>query len=77
VPGGWAGVRYIRLHGSPRMYYDAYAAPYLERLAQRLIDMSQRAAVWCIFDNTAAGAATANALTLLERLHDRRDHRSY
>jgi uncharacterized protein YecE (DUF72 family) len=24
--------------------------------------------VWCIFDNTAAGAATANALELMGRL---------
>ncbi len=69
-PGGWAGLRYLRLHGSPRVYYDAYDAPYLDRLAHRLVDWAQHAPVWCIFDNTAAGAATLNALQLLNLLSD-------
>jgi hypothetical protein len=29
---------------------------------------SSHAPVWCIFDNTALGAATANAIDLIERL---------
>lgn len=65
-PGGWPGTVYHRLHGSPRIYYSAYDETYLRALSMRL----ERAAgvaenVWCIFDNTASGAATGNALTLL------------
>ncbi len=73
-PSGGASLRYFRLHGSPRMYYDAYDEPYLDRLARRLVDFAQHAPVWCIFDNTAAGAATLNALRLLDHLHAQRVH---
>jgi uncharacterized protein YecE (DUF72 family) len=65
-PGGWAGLAYVRLHGSPRTYYSSYQADYLEALAARLRDASVE--TWCIFDNTASGAAAANALDLLTRL---------
>ena len=59
-------VAYYRLHGSPRIYHSSYDDAYLQALAGRLRDDKRRFdAVWCIFDNTASGAATANALTLL------------
>ena len=67
-PGGWGGLVYYRLHGSPKMYYSAYAADYLDRLAGTLMDAARSADVWCIFDNTAEGEATANALGLRDRL---------
>jgi len=68
-PEGWPDVVYIRLHGSPDMYYSSYDEPYLDRLAARLRDAAARAhEVWCIFDNTGRGAAMPNALGLLERL---------
>ncbi len=68
-PGGWLKTAYFRLHGSPRMYYSAYDDPYLDALAGRLRAAAHRAeAVWCIFDNTTLGAATGDALRLLERL---------
>jgi len=67
-PGGWPGLGYVRLHGSPRMYYDAYADSYLEGLARRLAELARHAPVWCILDNTAAGAATGDAFRLLECL---------
>jgi uncharacterized protein YecE (DUF72 family) len=35
-PGGWNGLAYYRLHGSPEMYYSAYSAGYLDALARRL-----------------------------------------
>ncbi len=73
-PTGWAGLRYLRLHGSPRMYYDAYDDAYLDRLAERLVGYAQHAPVWCIFDNTAVGAATLNAVQLLDHLHVRHGH---
>ena len=35
-PGGWTGLIYRRLHGSPKMYYSAYSPDYLEGLADRM-----------------------------------------
>jgi uncharacterized protein YecE (DUF72 family) len=72
-PGGWPGLVYLRLHGSPRMYYSAYEAPVLQALAARLRLASLEAEeAWCIFDNTAAGAATADALLLQSLLDEGR-----
>ncbi len=65
-PGGWSSLVYFRLHGTPRVYYSAYPGEFLQSLAARILSMAESSTVWCIFDNTAAGAATANALTLLE-----------
>lgn len=66
-PGGWRGLSYRRLHGSPRIYYSAYSAEYLTALTGAL---AQNAAAgietWCIFDNTAAFAAMGDALTTRE-----------
>ncbi|WP_460141993.1 DUF72 domain-containing protein [Pseudomonas sp. S2_E01] len=59
--------RYWRLHGSPRIYHSPYDLPYLESLAVQLTTQ-QAESTWCIFDNTASGAAMANALTLLSLL---------
>ena len=68
-PGGWRGVAYHRLHGSPRTYYSSYDDGYLDALAGRIVeDAAAGREVWCIFDNTAAGAAAQNALDLLARL---------
>jgi uncharacterized protein YecE (DUF72 family) len=65
APGGWQGLQYWRLHGSPRIYHSAYDEAYLQRLAQNLQSASGEGKdIWCIFDNTASGAATANALVL-------------
>jgi uncharacterized protein YecE (DUF72 family) len=65
-PGGCTRVVYYRLHGSPRMYYSSYDADDLSSLVAKLLGHSDAQMVWCIFDNTAAGAATENALHLLE-----------
>jgi uncharacterized protein YecE (DUF72 family) len=67
-PGGWGGVIYYRLHGSPRVYHSAYGDAYLAGLAGKLAAAAKTAEVWCIFDNTADGAATANALDTLGRV---------
>ncbi len=61
-PGGWDGLAYWRLHGSPRIYYSAYGPAVLETLAHKLSAKSGAAEAWCIFDNTALGAATTDAL---------------
>jgi uncharacterized protein YecE (DUF72 family) len=68
-PAGWPATVYFRLHGSPRMYYSDYEAAWLEHLASRL-DRARRepgrsGPLWCIFDNTALDAATANAAEVL------------
>jgi len=65
TPGGWNGVVYYRLHGAPKMYYSNYSDEFLSELNVKLHQTSEYSAVWCIFDNTAEFAATANALTLL------------
>jgi uncharacterized protein YecE (DUF72 family) len=64
-PGGWEGFAYYRWHGSPRIYYSDYEAAALASLQRRLEnDRARDIPVWCIFDNTAAGAALGNALEL-------------
>lgn len=65
-PGGWSGLHYYRLHGSPRMYSSAYSRDYISSLGQRLA--IHNGATWCIFDNTAAGAAAHDAMTLADML---------
>ena len=68
LPRSWTtpgGVRYYRLHGSPRVYWSNYSDGYLHELAQRIAGERERfSEVWCIFDNTAAGHAWENAQTL-------------
>lgn len=68
-PGGWPGLVYFRLHGSPKMYYSTYDDAYLDELAERMRGAAEYSSdVWCIFDNTALDAATPNALNLIKRL---------
>jgi uncharacterized protein YecE (DUF72 family) len=63
-PAGWRGLSYYRLHGSPRIYYSPYGSEALTDVANRLVrDAAAGAEAWCIFDNTAAFAATGDALT--------------
>ncbi|HEU0133584.1 MAG TPA: DUF72 domain-containing protein, partial [Allosphingosinicella sp.] len=61
-PGGWLGLSYYRLHGSPVVYRSSYDDGRLEAYAQRIATGAGPA--WCIFDNTASSAATADALKL-------------
>jgi uncharacterized protein YecE (DUF72 family) len=63
MTGGWPGLAYLRLHGTPRLYYSNYDDSALRVVSQRLAE-SRAAGVpaWGIFDNTAAGHALGNAL---------------
>jgi uncharacterized protein YecE (DUF72 family) len=65
-PGGWPGLSYWRLHGTPRTYYSNYEDLWLQTFAERLqIEArSTGTEAWIIFDNTALGHATANAVSL-------------
>lgn len=61
IPGGWRGISYYRLHGSPVPYRSSYDDGRLEAYAER---MTADRDLWCIFDNTASSAATGDALKL-------------
>jgi uncharacterized protein YecE (DUF72 family) len=65
LPGGWRGMSYWRLHGSPRMYRSAYGTERLFDYAE-LLQHEQGAGrdAWCVFDNTASSAAIDDALGL-------------
>lgn len=69
-PAGWPGLRYWRLHGAPRTYYSEYTTTFLRRLATRIGEEQETLAgeTWVIFDNTALGHATENALELHKRM---------
>ena len=68
-PGGWPGLVYLRLHGSPKVYYSTYEPKEIEATVQKLEGGAREGQQrWCIFDNTALGEATRNALSLLNRL---------
>lgn len=73
TPRGWPGLKYWRLHGSPRIYYSPYEEQRLERLADEMHTVTaDGSCAWCIFDNTASGAALGNALTLAQNLAAKR-----
>lgn len=65
-PGGWPGIVYYRLHGSPRRYWSVYDDAHLHPIADRLQGLARGTAAWCIFDNTAGGGALPNALRTLD-----------
>lgn len=63
---------YFRLHGAPRTYYSGYSVDQLTLFAEALLPARQGAqSRWCIFDNTAAGHAIPDAMTLQALLTER------
>lgn len=65
-PGGWSGVVYFRLHGSPRAYFSPYGQPFLLAIAQRIAE--RKVPSWVVFDNTGSGAAFENAVRMRDLL---------
>lgn len=64
-PAGSSAISYYRLHGSPRIYYSKYTGEFLAGIAARITAAVEAGSeAWCIFDNTALGAATEDALAL-------------
>lgn len=60
---------YIRLHGAPEIYRSAYNDDFLDAVAARIMKARDQAdRIFCIFDNTAEGAAITDALSLIRRL---------
>ena len=68
APAGSVRVAYFRLHGSPRTYWSRYDENAIATLAATIGGMTAAEQVWCVFDNTASGAAIENACELRERL---------
>jgi uncharacterized protein YecE (DUF72 family) len=65
-PGGWRGLSYFRLHGSPVPYRSSYDDGRLEAYAEAIAaERGEGREVWCIFDNTASSAAVGDALKLI------------
>ena len=64
VPGGWAGLTYYRLHGSPSRYWSVYPPERVERWVEEVRKLPAGTEVWCMFDNTAGGGAIVNALQM-------------
>ncbi len=72
VSGGWRGLSYYRLHGSPIIYRSSYEPERLEAYARSIAaDLDKGRNIWCIFDNTASSAAVGNALDLQEMVASR------
>ncbi len=84
APGGWLGpagdgagaVLYHRWHGAPRTYRSSYDNAWLRARAEEVRRWPTAANRWCIFDNTASGAATPNALDLRALLASEREERA-
>lgn len=66
APGGWSGVAYFRLHGSPRIYFSPYDQPFLWAIARRVTEFA--VPTWVVSDNTGSGAAFENATRMRDLL---------
>lgn len=70
-PGGWPGLAYWRLHGTPVTYRSSYLdriAHYAAKVADGGPATGER---WCIFDNTASSAGAGDALALASAIRRR------
>jgi uncharacterized protein YecE (DUF72 family) len=68
TPAGWPRVAYFRLHGSPRTYWSRYDEHAIAALAATITRSTAAEEIWCVFDNTASGAAIDNAWELRARV---------
>jgi uncharacterized protein YecE (DUF72 family) len=69
APGGWRGLAYWRLHGTPVIYRSAYGPERLAPCADAIAAAeTEGAEAWCMFDNTASSAATGDALEMARLL---------
>ncbi len=66
--GESSSLLYFRWHGSPRCYWSAYDDARLAFLADRIARAPAATSIWCVFDNTASGAAAGDALRLAAML---------
>ncbi|TKR30460.1 DUF72 domain-containing protein [Luteimonas gilva] len=68
APSDYGSCRYWRLHGAPRVYYSNYGEEELSALAMRVRALAHGKPAFVVFDNTASGCATANALAFKDML---------
>jgi uncharacterized protein YecE (DUF72 family) len=68
-PGGFGEPAYFRLHGSPSMYRSAYGEQRLRSIAAAALSVRLQDC-WIMFDNTASGAAAADALLISDILQE-------
>jgi uncharacterized protein YecE (DUF72 family) len=69
APGGWRGLAYFRLHGSPSMYRSGYEPEARAEWSERIRPLAEAGTpVWAIFDNTTLGRATPDALAFAEEV---------
>jgi uncharacterized protein YecE (DUF72 family) len=59
-------INYFRLHGSPEIYKSSYSPRFLQDTYRSLLSVQSKVTErnWVIFDNTAHGHATQNALQM-------------
>ena len=67
-PGGWRGLSYWRLHGSPVIYRSSYVDRIDCYAAALRAEAAAGRETWCVFDNTASSAAIRDALALSDAL---------
>ena len=67
TPAGSSRLAYFRLHGSPRTYWSRYDENTIAALAVTIARFTAAEQIWCVFDNTASGAAIENAWELRAR----------
>ncbi len=59
---------YLRLHGTPQMYYSEYPSDFIKKLST--LPSPPETPLWVIFDNTALGHAYRNARDLAKLIAD-------
>lgn len=59
----YAGLTYLRYHGTPDIYRSSYSDEILKELKEKVAEAPKD--LWIIFDNTTLGHATENALKLV------------
>lgn len=68
LPGGVPSFRYVRWHGSPVVYRSSYSNERLAALVEFVVTQPRGTNIWCVFDNTAMGAAFGDALRFRDLL---------
>lgn len=69
LPGGWPGLVYVRLHGSPFIYRSGYEPEARAAWARRIAPFADAGIeTWVVFDNTGSGRAAADALAFRDEV---------
>lgn len=66
-----SNIVYYRLHGSPEIYKSDYSAEFLTKISDEMKKWPKEKDVFCLFDNTARGFASEDALEIKDLLRDK------